>query len=79
MPNEPRECPEIIPSTAALVATEPFLVFLGSISIMRLPLQAASVLLVGLALAGCSNEPGSQQGKLDESLPVVTIKVPGMT
>lgn len=43
---------------------------------MRIALFAAPMMLVGMALIGCS---GGEQGKLDPNLPVVSIKVEGMS
>ena len=44
---------------------------------MRITLLAAPAFLIGVALLGCS--AGSEQGKLDPDLPVVSIKVEGMS
>jgi hypothetical protein len=44
---------------------------------MRIALLAVPVLLIGVAMIGCS--ASSEQGKLDPNLPVVSIKVEGMS
>jgi hypothetical protein len=46
--------------------------------LMRIASQAALLLLIGVALIGCG-DAGGQQGTLDPNLPVVSIKVAGMT
>ena len=49
---------------------------------MRVSLQIAPVLLIGVALIGCSKDDsgsGSQQGTVDASLPVVSITIPNLT
>jgi hypothetical protein len=43
---------------------------------MRMALFATPMVLIGVALIGCS---GGEQGKLDPNLPVVSIKVEGMS
>jgi hypothetical protein len=45
---------------------------------MRIALQAAPLLLIGIALIGCG-DAGGKQGALDPNLPVVSIKVAGMS
>ena len=45
--------------------------------LMRIALLAVPVLLIGVALIGCS--ASSPQGKLDPDLPVVSIQVEGMS
>jgi len=44
---------------------------------MRMALFAAPMVLIGVALIGCS--VGGEQGKLDPNLPMVSIKVEGMS
>ena len=44
---------------------------------MRIALPAALMLLIGVAFIGCN--AGGEQGKLDPNLPVVSIKVEGMS
>ena len=44
---------------------------------MRTALQTGSLLLIGLTVIGCGN--GGPQGKIDPTLPVVSIKIDGMT
>jgi hypothetical protein len=45
--------------------------------LMRTALQTGSLLLIGLTVIGCGN--GGPQGKIDPTLPVVSIKIDGMT
>ena len=44
---------------------------------MRTAVLSGSVLLIGLAAMGCGD--GGAQGKIDPSLPVVSLKIKGMT
>lgn len=47
---------------------------------MRSASRTAPLLLIGVALIGCGKENGGQsQGKVDPSLPVVSITIPDLT
>jgi hypothetical protein len=46
---------------------------------MRVALQTGPLLVMGIVLIGCGKERGSQpQGKVDPSLPTVTLNIPSM-
>jgi len=46
---------------------------------MRVVLLSSPVLLIGLVAIGCGKEGGGQSpGKLDPSLPTVTLNIPSM-
>jgi hypothetical protein len=44
---------------------------------MRTAALSGALLLVGLSVLGCGD--GGAQGKIDPSLPVVSVKIAGMT
>ena len=44
---------------------------------MRTSVLSTSLLFIGLAAMGCRD--GGAQGKLDPNLPVVSVKIKGMT
>jgi hypothetical protein len=44
---------------------------------MRMAVQTGALLLIGLTVIGCGD--GGPQGKIDPSLPVVSVKIRGMT
>ena len=44
---------------------------------MRMTVLTGSLLLIGVAVSGCGD--GGPQGKIDSTLPVVSVKIEGMT
>ncbi len=44
---------------------------------MRTAVLGGSLLLIGLSVMGCGD--GGAQGKIDPNLPVVSVKIRGMT